>query len=39
MKKEVRRMREVHEDLMVLEEGSTAGVVQSCCKGGASAKV
>jgi len=24
-------MREVHEDLMVLEEGHEVGVVQGCC--------
>jgi hypothetical protein len=38
-KKEVRRMREFHEDLMVLEEGHEAGVVQGCCGTGNMAKL
>ena len=30
-KKGVEPMREVHEDLMVLEEGHAQGVVAACC--------
>lgn len=38
-KKGVEPMREVHEDLVVLEEGCEAGVVQSCCATGTMAKI
>ena len=32
-------MREVHDDLMVLEEGHSAEVVVTCCPSAASAKI
>ena len=32
-------MQETHEELMVLEEGHEAGVVNSCCTTGANAKI
>jgi hypothetical protein len=32
-------MHEENHDLVVLEEGEEAGVVQACCKGGTSSKL
>jgi len=32
-------MREVQEELVVLEEGHAAGVVQGCCASGNTAKI